>query len=105
MLAKIALCAVMTLSMCQVAIAGTVTLTAAGEWCCVEVRSGNFLNAEENALVRSGPVAPGPVYTGADGMSVCYRRENRQGDQSSGIAQIYNCTSRGISGNELFFIQ
>ena len=58
-------------------LAGTVTLMADQSWCCVEVKSGNGSDLNSNPSVFDGPVSPGVIYVGADGMFVCYRRENR----------------------------
>ena len=89
----------------QPAFAGSVTLIADGNWCCVEVRSGNLRPVEANPVVRSGPVSPGVVFQGQEDADVCYRRERRQGDRSSGVSQSFNCDSNNLSGNEEFHIQ
>ena len=83
---------------------GTVTLEAASNWCCVEVRSGNLIPAEANPVVRSGPVSPGPVYQGLEDEAVCFRRENNQGDANSGMEVNINCDTPFTSGNEVFTI-
>lgn len=86
--------------------AGCINLMADQNWALVEVRAGKFLNADANPIVRpAGRVSAGLVYTGGDGEMVCYRRENRPGDASSGLTVSPHCTSRSISGCEPFTIQ
>ena len=98
-----AMVVLITVAVCP-AYAGTITLIADKDWCCVQVKSGNQ-RGDANPVVYQGAVRAGQqVYSGIDGAYVCYRRENRQGDPRSGTESMIRCDSNTLNSNTSFTI-